>query len=192
VKNKISTLAIVGIILSITLNTPIIVKANPVVQFRGTISSMHEYPMNIDGEIFWIMTLIADVETKSGDSYTLTYTDMQPLARTESGWKQFISKPVESEWDFGDENHFFTATGMYMVSQFAVFPKGLGEHTPTPIRAKMVFSINEGTWGDSTIIQGQTELMYLLNWGDFIEHDGTPEDPFPVTGTIKGSFQLDN
>lgn len=149
--------------------------------------------VKIEGNWFYSQTLIAEVETPSGDTFSLTYTDIETAGRTNSKWKQFYSEPVESVWDFGDEDYIFDASGRVIGASYWVFPPGHdGSHTPAYIVSKGVFSINGGTWDGDAIIGGQADWLYKLDMEEYLAHDGTADDPVPLIGSIKGSIQLDN
>lgn len=51
---------------------------------------------------------------------------------------------------------------------------------------------NGGTWGDMNIVGGQADYQFSFPMEVFLGHAGTVEDPYPVSGFIKGSVFVDN
>ncbi len=64
--------------------------------------------------------------------------------------------------------------------------------TPAPIRLEGLFTINGGVWGDMNIVGGQADYQFSFPMEVFLGHAGTVEDPYPISGSIKGSVFVDN
>lgn len=173
------------------------------ISFRGNIDAFGE---TFDGS-YWTLILKATVETDSGNTYKLTYTDLEPPAHSPSQWRQLHIYTENSWWNFVRvdnefENHEFEALGQINVPGWSVIKHdNRSEDNKGLLLGRMlgVFDISEGgTWEGQEIIGGRANFNFTFEKIEYYELkngcriDKDPDNWCTTTeGEIKGQIVVE-
>jgi hypothetical protein len=188
-------LACVFVLLSISGAPGTLAYSSKPISFRGNIDGFGE----AFDEPYWYLTIKATVETDSGNTYKLTYTDLEPPAHSPSQGRQFHIYPENSWWnfvrvDYEVENHEFEALGQINVPAWWV-PQHhkRSEDNNGLLLGRMVgvFDITEGgKWEGHDIVSGRADFNFTFAKAEYWAKGGCQDAPCTetVSGTIKGEI----
>jgi len=169
--------------LAVGLATSSIAAAATPIHFDGTVTLWSEYLEGEWPEGLWYTTMVAEI-TAGAESFTLQYDDEQPCTtKTARDWESFHIYPNYSTWYFGDEDHYFEATGQIVVSYDA--------DVPYATHSVGVYAIDGGTWGGRTIVGGRVQYDYILLEEIYYGTPGCWANLCPVSGPIHGTLMVE-